>query len=63
MIESNVYTIDQVAEALRLSRPSIYRLMADRRLGYVQFGERGRRVLGSQLEAFLERSRREAVTA
>jgi len=46
-------TVNEVADYCRISRPRVYRLMADGALPYVMVGDR-RRVRLSDLQAYLD---------
>ncbi len=50
---ADLLTIDEVADVLRVSRSTIYRLLAERSLGFVSIGRR-KRIRREQLEAFLD---------
>lgn len=60
--ERGVLTIKEVADELRLSNATVYRLMADRRLSFLQLGG-ARRVTRDQLDAFITTIRVEAVAS
>ena len=49
------YSVDEFSEAIRLSKPTIYRMMADGNLRFVQFGK-VRRIPASELARLLGQS-------
>lgn len=52
-MEDELYTVQEVAQKLKITRKGVYDLMRDGRLRYVQIGLRQRRVTGEALRAFL----------
>jgi excisionase family DNA binding protein len=57
-MEDEIYTVQEVAEKLKITRKGVYDLMRDGRLGYVQIGLRQRRITGAALRAFLQSGQR-----
>jgi len=59
MQDDELYTVEEVARMLRVSRKAVYDLMRAGRLPYVQIGiQRGRRIRRSALDAFLKEANR-----
>lgn len=57
-MEDEIYTVQEVAEKLKITRKGVYDLMRDGRLTYVQIGLRQRRITGAALRAFLQSGQR-----
>jgi len=53
-MEDEIYTVEEVAKKLKITRKGVYDLMRDGRLRYVQIGLRQRRITGSALRSFLQ---------
>lgn len=52
-MEEELFTVQEVAEKLKITRKGVYDLMRDGRLRYVQIGLRQRRITGTALRDFL----------
>ncbi len=53
MGDETLYTVEEVATRLRVTRATVYNWMRSGRLGYVHAGPRRRRVPESALRAFM----------
>ena len=53
-MEDELFTVQEIAEKLRLTRKGVYDLMQDGRLRYIQIGPRRRRIAASALREFLK---------
>lgn len=51
----NLYTVDEAAAALRISRPTLYRLMRGGEIGYRKVGKR-RKLTQRDIDLYLARS-------
>ena len=54
---SRTFTVDEVADTLRVDKSTVYKLMRSKRLGFVPVTSRQRLVTDDQLEAFIAASR------
>jgi excisionase family DNA binding protein len=52
---TTVYTVDQVAEALGISRGNVFTLIRTGELASILIGKRGRRVTEDQLNAYIKK--------
>lgn len=52
-MSEKIYTVDEVAEYLKVTRKTVYDLMRAGKLAYVSIGKRNRRIRQSHLDAFL----------
>lgn len=59
-MEDEIYTVQEVATKLKITRKGVYDLMRDGRLAYVQIGLRQRRITETALRAFLQSGQRGA---
>ena len=59
-MDEQYYTIDEVAERLKVTRKTVYDWMRSGELPYVQVGSR-RRITGSALKAFIRQGKPEEV--
>lgn len=56
MINEDLLTMDEAAEALRISRTSLYRLMKGRHIEYVKYPGGARMIRRSSVDALIEAS-------
>jgi excisionase family DNA binding protein len=54
------YTVEEIADLLKVTRKAVYDWMREGRLEYVQIGKRRRRIGREALEEFLRASRAES---
>ena len=52
-MDDELFTVQEVAQKLKITRKGVYDLMRDGRLRYVQIGLRQRRITGAALRAFI----------
>lgn len=52
-MEDEIYTVQEVADKLKITRKGVYDLMRDGRLRYVQIGLRQRRITATAFREFL----------
>ena len=62
-MENELLTIDEVAKLLKVHRSHVFRLMKDGELSVVRRGTRYTRILRSDLMAFIQKYRREPISA
>lgn len=53
-MEDEIYTVQEVATKLKITRKGVYDLMRDGRLRYVQIGLRQRRITAAAFREFLQ---------
>ena len=63
MAEDDLLTIDEIAQILRTSKAHVFRLMRQRELAVIRRGRRFTRIQRNDLNAFLDRYRREATAS
>jgi excisionase family DNA binding protein len=52
-IDKDLLSVIEVSKIIGVSRQQVYNLMDDRKLPYIQVGEKGRKVLKSELEKYI----------
>jgi excisionase family DNA binding protein len=60
-MDNDLLTIDEVAQLLKVNRSHVFRLMKDGELSVVKRGRRYTRILRSDLMAFVQKHRKEAI--
>lgn len=60
-MDNELLTIDEVAQLLKVHRSHVFRLMKDGELPIVRRGTRYTRILRSDLMAFVQKYRKEAI--
>ncbi|MBE9515090.1 MAG: helix-turn-helix domain-containing protein [Chloroflexi bacterium] len=60
-MENELLTIDEVAKLLKVHRSHVFRLMKEGELTVVKRGRRYTRILRSDLMAFIQKHRKEAI--
>ena len=63
LMGSEVITIEEAAEFLKTGKPYIFKMVREGELPVIRRGKRYTRLMKSDLIAFLQRCRREAITA
>ena len=62
-MENELLTIDEVAKLLKVHTSHVFRLMKDGELSVIRRGTRYTRILRSDLMAFVQKHRKEALPA